>query len=102
MKVSEIATPVSTLAGVGPAKAKLFSCLGIYTIADLLTFYPKDWEDRTHRIPLAEYNLHKKIHTLAQVISHSWFGYGKMRTLKIEITDGSARAELVAFNRPFL
>ena len=102
MKVSEIATPVSTLAGVGPAKAKLFSCLGIYTIADLLTFYPKDWEDRTHRIPLAEYNLHKKIHTLAQVLSHSWFGYGKMRTLKIEITDGSARAELVAFNRPFL
>lgn len=102
MKLSEIATPVSSLSGIGPAKAKLFATLGIYSVADLLSYYPKNWEDRTNRIPLAEYNHHQKIHTIAKVNAHNWFGYGKMRTLKIEITDGSAKAELVAFNRPFL
>ena len=102
MKLSEIETPISTLSGIGPSKAKLFANLGIYTISDLLTFYPKDWEDRTKRINLAEYKFHSKVHTIAQVIAHSWFGYGKMKTLKISIYDGTAHAELVAFNRPFL
>lgn len=102
MKISEVENPVSSLSGVGPAKAKLFSALDIFTVADLLTFYPKDWEDRTKRTSLSEYQLHKKIHTIAQVKGHSWFGYGRMRTLKVEITDDTATAELVAFNRPFL
>lgn len=102
MKLSEIETPISSLSGVGPAKAKLFANLGIYSVADLLSYYPKDWEDRTRRVTLSEYAVNSKVHTVAKVIGHSWFGYGSMRTLKIAITDGTAKAELVAFNRPFL
>ncbi|AEE16231.1 ATP-dependent DNA helicase RecG [Treponema brennaborense] len=102
MKLTEIETPVSTLAGIGPARAKLFAALGIYTVADLLAYYPRDWEDRTQRVPLAQFRSNGKVHTVARVTGHSWFGYGKMKTLKIHITDGSADAELVAFNRPFL
>lgn len=102
MKLSEIRTPVSALGGVGPAQAKIYASLGIFTVADLLMYYPKDWEDRTKKIYLADYRLHAKVHTIATVTGHSWFGYGRMRTLKIAIDDGTARAELVAFNRPFL
>lgn len=101
MKLKEIETPISTLSGIGPAKARLFANLGIYTIADLLGYYPKDWEDRTQRTPLSQFR-EKKVHTIAAVTGHSWFGYGKMRTLKISIADSSGRGELVAFNRPFL
>lgn len=102
MKLSEIETPISSLSGVGPAKAKLFANLGIFTVADLLSYYPKDWEDRTRRVTLSEYACTSKVHTVAQVIGHTWFGFGSMRTLKITITDGTASGELVAFNRPFL
>lgn len=101
MKLKEIETPISTLSGIGPAKARLFANLGIYTIADLLGYYPKDWEDRTQRIPLSQFR-ERKVHTIAAVTGHSWFGYGKMRTLKISIADNTGRGELVAFNRPFL
>ena len=101
MKLREIETPISTLSGIGPVKAKLFANLGIYTIADLLAYYPKDWEDRTQRIPLSQFREHK-VHTIALVTGHSWFGYGRMKTLKISIADTSGRGELVAFNRPFL
>ncbi len=101
MKLKEIETPISTLSGIGPAKARLFANIGIYTIADLLSYYPKDWEDRTQLVPLAQFR-EKKVHTIAQVIGHSWFGYGRMKTLKIAIADASGRGELVAFNRPFL
>ena len=101
MKLKEIETPVSTLSGIGPAKARLFANLGIYTIADLLGYYPKDWEDRTQRVSLSQFR-DRKVHTIAQVTGHSWFGYGKTKTLKIAIADATGRAELVAFNRPFL
>ena len=101
MKLKEIETPISTLSGIGPAKARLFANIGIYTIADLLSYYPKDWEDRTQPVPLSQFR-EKKVHTIAQVIGHSWFGYGRMKTLKIAIADASGRGELVAFNRPFL
>lgn len=101
MKLKEIETPISTLSGIGPAKARLFANLGIYTIADLLSYYPKDWEDRTQRVPLSQFR-EQKVHTIATVTGHSWFGYGKMRTLKISIADTTGRGELVAFNRSFL
>ncbi|MBQ0002355.1 MAG: ATP-dependent DNA helicase RecG [Treponema sp.] len=102
MKLSEIKTPVSTLHGAGNATVKALSNLNIFTIGDLLSFYPKDYEDRTKRISLSEFKSAKKVHTAAKVISHEYFGYGKMKTLKIVIEDTTAKASLIAFNRSFL
>ncbi|MCR5762455.1 MAG: ATP-dependent DNA helicase RecG [Treponema sp.] len=102
MKLSDIGTSVDTLSGVGPSTAKLFARLNIFTVGQLLCAYPRDYEDRTKTIPLADYAKVKKIHSVCTVTGHSWFGYGKMKTLKILITDGSASAFLIAFNRKFL
>lgn len=102
MKLKEIITPISELVGVGPAFASNLSKLNIFTIADLFTSYPRTYEDRTKKIPLKEFAKYPKVHTIAKVLSHEWFGYGRMKTLKIFISDGSANAVLVCFNRPFL
>ena len=102
MKIADIKNPVSTLSGAGPATAKALSNLNIFTIGDLLSFYPKDYEDRTKRIPLSMFRTAKKIHTAAKVLRHEYFGYGKMRTLKIIIQDQTGAASLIAFNRNFL
>ena len=101
MKLSAIETPVSSLSGVGPNLAKTLSKVGIFTIADLLSYWPRAFEDRTKRINLSQFN-EGKVHTIAQVLSHEYFGYGKMRTLKIRIDDGTSTASLICFNRPFL
>lgn len=102
MKLSEIKTPVTTLHGAGVATVKALSNLNIFTIGDLLSFYPRDYEDRTKRIPLSEFKTARKVHTAAVVLSHEYFGYGKMKTLKIIIQDETAKASLIAFNRSFL
>ncbi len=101
MILSNIETPVETLSGVGPASARQFAKLNIFTVADLLTAYPRTYEDRTHRIPLNQF-ASAKVHTICKVMSHEWFGYGRMKTLKIAVTDGTADAWLIAFNRSFL
>lgn len=102
MFLNELKVTVESLAGVGPATAKQFAKLNIFTVADLLSVYPRDYDDRTKKITLAEFSQHPKVHTICKVVAHSWFGYGKMKTLKIEITDGTANAFLIAFNRSFL
>src|SRR5574344_2854814 len=101
MKIDDIKNPVATLPGVGPSTVKLLAKLNIFTVSDLLQFYPRDYDDRTQRRPLSQFSK-GKVHTAAQVTAHEWFGYGRMHTLKLIISDGTATAELVAFNRPFL
>ena len=101
MKLGDIRNSITTLPGVGPAAAKLFAKLNVFSVADLLTLYPKQYDDRTKRMPLSAFRS-SKVHCAALVVSHEWFGYGRMKTLKLIISDGEAEAELVAFNRPFL
>lgn len=40
--------------GVGPAKEVLFNNLGIYTVEDLLYYFPRDYEDRTKKKQIFE------------------------------------------------
>lgn len=102
MKLQDIGTPVSSLSGVGPAIAKTLARLDIFTVSDLLSLWPRDWEDQTKHVPLSGWNTAPKVHTIAQVTAHDWFGFGKMRTLRVRITDGTCPASLICFNRPFL
>ncbi len=101
MKLGDIRNSITTLPGVGPAAAKLFAKLNVFSVADLLTLYPKQYDDRTKCTGLSAFRS-SKVHCAALVVSHEWFGYGRMKTLKLIISDGEAEAELVAFNRPFL
>lgn len=102
MFLENIKNPVSSVTGVGPQLTKTLAKINIFTAGDLLSYFPRDYEDRTKRVMLSEYAVHPKINTIAKVMRHEWFGYGNMRTLKIHINDGSAGAELIAFNRAFL
>ena len=104
MHLSELNNSISSLPGIGAAKQALFARLNIFTISDLLQFYPRDYEDRTQKITISQslQNQTGKIHTIAQIVGHEWFGYGRMKTLKLIATDGSGSVELAAFGRAFL
>lgn len=36
-------TPIQYVPGVGPKRAKLFNKLGVFTVQDLLEYYPREW-----------------------------------------------------------
>jgi ATP-dependent DNA helicase RecG len=76
--------------------------MGITSVADLLCHYPRDWEDRSREIPLRDYQRFPSVCTVVQVLAHDWFGFGRMKTLKVHVEDQTARGVLVCFNRPFL
>ncbi len=102
MFLHELRQPVESLKNVGPALASKLSRLGIGTIAELLSHYPRDYEDRSEIVPFSRFSERSFVHSIATVVSHEWFGYGAMRTLKILVADDSSEAALLCFNRPFL
>lgn len=101
MKLSNLNTSVSSVSGVGPALSKQLARLNIFTVGDLISYYPKKYEDRTKIIPIKDF-ASGKVHTIVQITGHDWFGYGNMKTLKLSVTDGTAKAQLVCFNRSFM
>ena len=102
MKLEQIKTPVSAVGGVGPQLSKSLARLNIFTVGDLLNHFPKDYDDKSKKVYLKDFAKAKKVHTVAKVLGHEWFGFGEMRTLKIIINDGTATAQLICFNRQFL
>ncbi|MCX7023460.1 MAG: ATP-dependent DNA helicase RecG [Spirochaetes bacterium] len=102
MFVRELARSVSALKGAGRAAAARLARIGILSVADLLLHVPRDYDDRTETISFRDSIARGRANTAGTVTAHEWFGFGRMKTLKILVDDGSAEAALVCFNRPFL
>ena len=106
MFVREWNKGVSSLKGVGKQLTASYANLGIFTYSDLLLFAPRTYEDRTQILPLGRLGEGGVANTLVEVISHSYFGHGRKRTLKVTVADisneGDGRAALLCFGRNFL
>ena len=102
MFIEQIETPVRYVKGIGPKTEPKLAKLAIYTAGDLICHYPYRYEDRTKKIPLSQFKT-QKVHTIAQIVSRAWVGFGKTRSPKFGITDGSVRtAYYMAFNQSYL
>jgi len=100
--VRELELALSELKGAGPALLGRLARLGVYNAADLLLLPPRDYEDRAQKRPLAAF-AQGPVNCFVRVVAHDWFGFGRMRTLKVWVEDeAGSRAALVCFNRPFL
>ncbi|MEN6477554.1 MAG: ATP-dependent DNA helicase RecG, partial [Rectinema sp.] len=102
MFLRELLQPVSALRGAGPAIVPRLARLGIATVADLLSHFPRDYEDRSRFVPFSRFAAEPRVFTIAHVTGHEWFGFGRNRTLKIRVADESSEAILICFNRPCL
>ena len=103
MLIGEIQTPVSNLYGAGKTTIEQLGRLGVSTVGDLLRLWPRAWEDRSRYNTLSEWNTFHKLNVPVAVMDQQWFGYGRMKTLKLIVCDSEGtRGELACFNRPFL
>ncbi|MDR2766889.1 MAG: DEAD/DEAH box helicase, partial [Treponema sp.] len=101
MFLRELLDPIEKIKGAGPAASRILAAAGITGVGQLLSRYPRDYEDRSRAVPLRDWR-GGPVCTTARVIAHDWFGFGAMKTLKVYIEDSGDRACLVCFNRPFL
>lgn len=94
---------IQTIKGIGAVKAKYFKALGINNIEDILTYYPKRYEDRTVIKPISQLtieNLETIIGTITNV--QETMPRRGLSILKVLVKDSSGVIELDWFNQKFL
>ena len=91
------------LKGVGKIKAQGLNKLGLYKISDLLTYYPRRYEDQTTLTELAKLKDGMISTVFGKVVDIVESKARKGLTLtKIQILDENVKAELIYFNQPFV
>lgn len=95
--------PVRYIKGVGPKKAALLKRIGVNSIYDLITYYPRIYEDRAHLKLIGQIQDGEFTTIQATVIGHKIISTRKgKRLLKIILSDGTGQATLVCFNQFYL
>ena len=95
-------TPVHFLKGVGPERAELLARLGIRTAADLLFFFPRDYEDLTSIANMAELQEGVLTSVLGTVLDVDGRNTGHGKTVvSVLLEDATGRIRGVWFNQPF-
>ena len=95
---------IQYIKGVGPNKAKLLNKLGIYTLEDLIKYYPRDYEDRSKPTSIAEAVDGAETLIQATVVSKMSEVPTRrnMKIYKLIVRDDTGSAVLTWFNQSYL
>ena len=91
--------------GVGPNRADLLNKLGIYTLEDLITYYPRTYEDRSKPIKIAEVQDGEEvlIEGIATArVSEIRTRNRKMTIYKLIVRDETGSCTITWFNQSYL
>lgn len=100
----ELSDDIEVLKGVGPKKAQQLHGLGICSLFDLLTHFPRSYEDQSSITPIGRLEAGERA-TVAGVITglqEKRAGRRGMVILTATISDGTGFLQLTWFNQKFL
>ena len=91
---------VQRLNGVGVHRRKALRDVGVETVFDLLTYYPRRYVDRTAQAPISEADVGSEITVVADVLSVSSRRLrGGRRLVSVEVGDAGGTMSVVFFNQ---
>ena len=96
-------SPISALRGVGPKKAAAFEKLGVNTVGDLVTLFPRRYEDRTRFTPIALAMPGDTVCIRAMVAAPPRLNRIRrgMELVKLRAVDDTGAVEITYFNQTY-
>ena len=99
----ELLDGVGKLSGVGPKKAAALARLGVSTLYDLLTYYPRAYIDQSVVTPLAELSPESSATVSGLIVTANERRAARgMSVLTAVVSDGTGYLSMTWFNQPFL
>lgn len=95
---------IHSLKGIGPKTAQTLSRLGIKKIYDLLTYYPRSYEDHRVLVPFQNLAAGQQVSTMGTIlnVSERQAGYRRLSILTVTLGDGTGYLQACFFNQGFL
>lgn len=101
--VMDIKQSVQFLKGVGPKKAQALKRLGIENIYDLLTYYPRRYEDQSEITPIAEAVVGTTVNIKGKIVAMADKNTRRgLKLLTVILADDSGTIQLNWFNQDYL
>ena len=102
--MAKLSDPVTMLKGVGPARAKQFAQLGIFTLGDLICHFPRGYEDRTRLLTIDKLQVDQPACFKAMVMNTPRTAHIRkgLDLTKVVVADCTARLNLTFFNSKFV
>ncbi|MDD5166814.1 MAG: ATP-dependent DNA helicase RecG [Candidatus Omnitrophica bacterium] len=96
---------VQYLKGVGPKRAKLLKSLGINSVEDLLYYFPRRYEERTHFSSIAELKEAETRNIKAEILTvreRKFFRRRRFTITEAVVADATGKITCVWFNQGYL
>lgn len=95
--------PVSVLKGIGEKTGKLFEKLGVITIDDLLSYYPRAYDTYEEPVPIGQLK-EQTVMSVASVLSKppDLLRTGRVQMVSAVIRDLTGTLQLAWFNMPYM
>ena len=104
MLMIDLNNDVKFVKGVGPSRVELLNKLGIFTLKDLVTYYPRDYEDRSKPKKIAECVDGEDV--LIEAMAVSRLAEIRVRKnmvmYKLSVSDDTGSCTITWFNQPYL
>jgi ATP-dependent DNA helicase RecG len=99
-----LSAPTTVLSGVGPRYAKTLSRLGIETLGDMLSYYPRRYDDYSQIKPINRLEYGEEVTVIGTVQSATQRQVKNKRTTlsEVVVSDGSASLKATWFNQPWI
>ena len=100
----ELYDSIDKIKGIGEKKKQCFNRLGVFTIYDLLSFFPRRYEDRTKYKPISLISNGEYVCISAIIATEPQLVRLKkgLEIVKFSIADESGKADVVFFHQPFI
>jgi len=100
----ELDTDVRFIKGIGEQRAKALEKLGIRTLLDLVSYFPRSYEDRRSVYPIAQAPLEENCCICAMVAAPPKLSRVRrgLELVRLRVVDESGAADLTFFNQPYV
>lgn len=99
-----LSSPIQNLTGIGPILLKRLQKLKIYTIEDLIFYFPSRYEDFSNIVPIVKIKLNAQCTIEGKILEiknqRTW--KRKMFLTQALLQDETGAVELIWFNQPYL
>ena len=101
--MARLSDPITILKGVGPARAKQFANLNIFTLRDLICHFPRGYEDRTKLVAIEKLQPDVPACFRAMVMNSPRTSHIRkgLDITRVQVADSTARLNLTFFNNKF-
>jgi len=97
-----LSMPVQYLKGVGPARARAFADLGVNTVADLLEYFPRDWNFPPDLVKINQMQPDRTAAVIGLVESTDYQSYRRQPIFEAIVSDDSGVCRIIWFHGGFL